>query len=127
MRKKIKWIVIGIFLLICLVLFIWGDKLNIPAGSIFAGLALLIAAIKSRLFGSDKLLKEIDRIQNNHEIKRKEWEQEKQIQEQQYDSLKNILVELDARIEQLDEELGKTEYRESGRSEEEVLRWMREN
>lgn len=127
MLKKIKWIVTGIFLIVCLALFIWGDKLNFPAGSIFAGLAVFIAAIKSKLFGNNKLMEELEQIQNSHEEKRKTWEEEKIIQQQKYDSLKNLIEELDTRIEELDEEFERTGNRGGGRSEEEILRWMREN
>ncbi|MCK5617695.1 hypothetical protein KAR91_88340 [Candidatus Pacearchaeota archaeon] len=126
MLKHIKWILIGLFLLGCLALFIWGD--NIQTGSIFAGLAAFIAAIKSKLFGNNKLLEKIERIQNTHESKRKEWEAEKKQYNRSYDSLRVRIDELNTRIEVLNEQLDnskKPDYKAKIRGEEEILRWLK--
>ena len=52
MLTNIKWIVIVLVMLGCTALFIWGDR--IQPGSVFAGLAAFIAALKSKLFGNEK-------------------------------------------------------------------------
>jgi hypothetical protein len=128
MIANIKWIIIGLFLLGCIALFIWGDK--IQAGSIFAGIAAFIAAIKSKLFGNDKLAKKISNIRNSHEYKRRDWEIEKQEYESRYDSIKNRVDELNRRIEVLNEQLDKTSKpgdKVKVRSEEEILFWLKNN
>ena len=76
MITNIKWIVIGLVLLGCIALFIWGDR--IQQGSVFAGLAGFIAALKSKFFGSEKGLDKMALIRRSYELKREEWELEKQ-------------------------------------------------
>ena len=128
MITHLKWIVIGFFLLGCIALFIWGDK--IQAGSVFAGLAAFIAAIKSKLFGNDKLSEKISLIKNTHEFKRKEWEIEREEYEQRYDTIKTRIDTLNKRIEMLNEQLDKTSkpgYKAQLRSEEEILFWLKNN
>lgn len=128
MITYIKWIVIGLFLLGCIALFIWGDK--IPAGSIFAGLAAFIAAIKSKLFGNDKMTEKINLIQQTHRYKRREWEIEKDEYQKRYDTLKARVDTLNVRIEILHEQLDKTknpEYKAKLRSEEEIMFWLNKN
>jgi hypothetical protein len=126
MLTYIKWIVIGIVLLGCIALFIWGDK--IQPGSVFAGLAGFIAAIKSKLFGNAKLSEKLALIRNTHEFKRQEWEREKQQYENRYDTLKTRIDNLNSRIEVLNEQLDKTTkpgYKAQLRSEEEILHWLK--
>ena len=128
MITYIKWIVAGLVLLGCIALFIWGDR--IQPGSVFAGLAAFIAALKSKLFGNEKYLEKMNLIQHSHSRKREEWEQEKLLYEQRYDSLKIRIDTLKNRIEWLNEQLEKTskkDYKGQQRSEEEILRWLGDN
>ena len=116
MLTHIKWILIGVVLIGCIALFIWGDK--IQPGSVFAGLAAFIAAIKSKLFGREKKpLDEISKIRKAHERERDVWEIEKRLYEERYDILKGKMDSLDRRIEGIRKEAG-------GRSEGEILDWL---
>jgi hypothetical protein len=128
MITHIKWILIGLVLLGCIALFTWGDK--IQPGTIFAGLATFVAAIKSKLFGKEKVLDKIQLVKNTHEYKRREWEREKIQYELRYDSLKTRLDSINKRIEDLSEQLDRTTrpgYKAELRSEEEILFWLRNN
>ncbi len=127
MASQIKWILIGLVLLGIIALFIWGDR--IQPGSVFAGLAAFIAAIKSRLFGNDKLAEKITNLKSAHSRKREEWENEKKLYELWYDTLEGRLDTLNRRIEILDkemEEVSKSEGKSPHRSAEEIKRWLRE-
>jgi len=128
MHANIKWIIIGIFILGCIALFIWGDR--IQPGSVFAGLAAFIAAIKSKLFGNDRVTDKISQVQRTHELKRAEWQKEKEKYEELYDTLETRLDTLNTRIERLNEKLESTSkpgYEATKRREEEILRWLKEN
>jgi CRISPR/Cas system CMR-associated protein Cmr5 small subunit len=128
MLAHIKWIVIALVLFGCVALFIWGDK--IPAGSIFAGMAAFIAALKTKLFGNDKLAEKISDIRNSHENKRKDWLMEKEKYEFQYDQMKTRIEKLSKRVEILNEQLEQTtspENKAKRRSEEEILFWLTKN
>ena len=125
MLTNIKWIVIVLFLLACVALFIWGDRFQ--PGSIFAGLAGFIAALKSKFFVNVRGLDKMALIKQAHELKLEEWKMEKLEYEQPYDSLKNRIDSLNKRIELFNKELEKTSkpgYRAKKRSEEEILRWL---
>jgi hypothetical protein len=128
MITHIKWIVTGLLILGSIALFIWGDK--IQPGSVFAGLAGFIAAIKSKLFGNEKLSEKMNLIRNTHEFKRQEWEREKVQYENRYDTLKARIDTLNKRVEVLNEQLDKTTkagYKARLRSEEEILFWLKNN
>jgi hypothetical protein len=115
-------------LLGCIALFVWGGR--IQPGSVFAGLAGFIAALKSKLFGSEKGSEKIAFIQRSHKLKLEGWEQEKQQYEQRYEFLKTRIDRLNNRIELLNEQLDKTSkpnYKAQHRSEEEILRWLKNN
>ena len=86
MKKNIKWIITGIFLLVAVALFIWSDR--IEPGSIFAGIAGLIAALKSKLFGRISQEEKIAILRNEHNRKRDEWEREKKRYEREFEILK---------------------------------------
>jgi len=125
MFTNIKWIVIVLILSGCIALFIWGDR--IQPGSVFAGLAAVIAALKSKLFGIEKYLGKMDLIRRSHEQQRKEWEREKRNYENRYYVFRAHIHMLDTNIEKLNKELEKTSkqgYRAKQRSEEEILRWL---
>ena len=126
MFTNIKWIVIVLVLLGCTALFIWGDR--IQPGSVFAGLAAFIAALKSKLFGIEKYLGKMDLIRRSHELERTKWEREKRNFENRYYIFRAHIHMLDDNIEKLNKELEKTSkpgYRAQGRSEEEILRWLK--
>ena len=125
MLTNIKWIVIVLILFGCTALFIWGDR--IQPGSVFAGLAAFIAAIKSKLFGIEKYLGKMDLIRRSHEQQRMEWERKKKEYENRYYILQAHIHMLDTNIEKLNKELGKTSepgYKAERRSEEDILRWL---
>ena len=128
MISNIKWIIIGIVLAGIIALFIWGDK--IPAGSVFAGLATFIAAIKSKFLGIDKLQGKLKFLRQSHADKREAWEIEKLHYEEQVDTLKKRMDSLSLRIEVLYENIRRTEesdFTATKRSEEEILRWLGKN
>lgn len=125
MTANIKWIVFGIVLAGLIVLFIWGDK--IPAGSIFAGLATFVAAIKSKLLGIDKLPGKLNAIRQSHIAKRDAWRLEKLYYDEQADILKKKIDSLSHRIDKLYERQKRAEesaHSSGKRSEEEILRWL---
>jgi hypothetical protein len=129
MITHIKWIVIGIILLGLITLFIWGDK--IQPGSIFAGLAAFIAAIKSKLFGKEKLAQKTLEIHNSHKQSRSDWAIEKMDYDMKFQNLKTRLDSLDKKIEELKGDslsgswsVGKEERGKSGKSEKEILEWL---
>ena len=126
MHINLKWIIIGIILLGLLALFIWGD--HVEPGSIFAGLAGFIAALKSKLFGNNILKLTIEDIENKHQLKRDEWEKEKREYDKQYDILKLKLDSLDNRTEILKEQLrraSQNDYQPKRRTEAEILEWLK--
>ncbi len=128
MITNIKWIAIGIVLAGFIALFIWGDK--IPAGSVFAGLAGFIAAVKSKLLGIDKLPGKLKFLRQSHARKREAWEIEKMHYEEQVDTLKKRMDSLSLRIEVLYNNIRSTEESDfiaTERSEEEILRWLGKN
>ena len=125
MLTNIKWIVIVLVLTGCTALFIWGDRTQ--PGSVFAGLAAFIAAIKSKLFGIEMYLGKMDLMRRSHEQQRRDWEREKRNYESRYYVFKAHIHMLDTNIEKLNKELEKTSkegYRAERRSEEEILRWL---
>ena len=128
MASQIKWIVPGLVLLGITALFIWSDR--IQPGSVFAGLATFIAAIKSKLFGNDKLAEKITNLKSSHTRKREEWENEKELYALWYDNLEERLDTLNRKIGILDKEIedaSKSNGKSPLRSEEEIRRWLREN
>ena len=128
MITNIKWIGFGIVLAGLIALFIWGDK--IPAGSVFAGLAGFIAIVKSKFLGIDKLQGKLKFLQKSHADKREAWEIEKLHYEEQVDTLKKRMDSLSLRIEVLYNNIRSTEesdFTATERSEEEILRWLKEN
>ena len=125
MLTNIKWIVLIIVLSGCTALFIWGDR--IQPGSVFAGLATFIAALKSKLLGITSFQKMISEIESSHQLKRDEWESEKRDYDRQYDLLKLRLDSLDNRTEILKEQLrqaSQKDYQPQRRTEEEIREWL---
>lgn len=121
MKKNIKWIITGIFLLVAVALFIWSDR--IEPGSIFAGIAGLIAALKSKLFGRISQEEKIAILRNEHNRKRDEWEREKKRYEREFEFLKLKLDSLDNRTEILRQKLDDPSEPVK-RSEKEILTWL---
>jgi hypothetical protein len=125
MHINIKCILIGIVVLGCIALFTLGD--HIEPGSIFAGLAAFIAAIKSKFLGNLSLKEKIDGIESSHQLKREEWEYEKQKYDRNYEFLKLRMDSLDNLTEILKQELQqttKTVYKPNQRTEAEIRDWL---
>jgi len=128
MMKNIFWILAIVLLLGIIALFIWGDR--IEPGSVLAGLAAFIAAIKSKLLGNGNLMERIADIEKSHNLKRDEWEKIKQEYDQKYEILKLKMDSLDNRTEIIKQQLQQTtmeNYKSGKRSEQEILDWLNRN
>lgn len=125
MFNTIKWIVIGIVILGFIALFIWGE--NIPPGSVLAGIAAFIAAIKARLFGNESLKERISEIRGEHQLKREEWQNLKQEYDSKYEQLKTKMDSLDNRTGILKQKIDSTSspsHTPPKRSEKEILDYL---
>ena len=120
MLSRIMWIAGSLIVLGIIAMFIWGDR--IQQGSVLAGVAALIATIKSKFFRIGGI-GEISEIKIDHEKKRLQWEKEKEEYEQKYDSIKERIDVLNERIGVLDG--GDEAYPK--RREDEILKWLRSN
>jgi len=123
MKISITYLLAILVALGILALLLWGDK--IEPGSVFAGLAAFIAAIKSKLFGRNLLKDPVRTIDATHELKREEWEREKRRNDVRYEILNMKLDSLDRVAEVLKEKLRDTQKQTPGRSEEEIREWLK--
>lgn len=103
MSKTVKYIIIAVVVLALVALFVYNDKVNL--GSIFAGIAGLYAAVKAKLFHTDPLKERIGQIQDEHAMKREEWNTIKEEYESKFRALKARMDYLDYRSAKLANEI----------------------
>lgn len=104
MWKFLKFIFITALFLSAIALVLWIGK--IEPGTILAGIAAIIAAIKARLFGDHDLEEDLKKIEQHHQVQRDTWN-EKEMEFEQANTeimnrLKNMEVEKDSLVRQMD-------------------------
>jgi hypothetical protein len=104
MSKTVKYILITVVILAIIALFVFSDKVSL--GPIIAGAAGLFAAIKARLFGSGDLKERVEKIQEEHTLKREEWNRIKEEYDSKFRALKARMDYLDYRSAKISEEIG---------------------
>ena len=125
MNKIIKWIIILSVVIGFGALLIWKDK--IEPGSVIAGLTVIIAVIKSKLFGYETLKEKISEIESSHQLKRDEWEKEKLEYDNKLELMKIKMDSIDNKTETLKEKLEKTnqpDFIPKSQSNKDILDWM---
>lgn len=103
MSKTVKYILITVVILCLVALFIFNDKVNL--GAIFAGLAGTWAAVKARLFNTEPLQERIEQIQEEHGMKRGEWNRIKEEYDSRFRAMKARMDYLDYRSAKITKEI----------------------
>lgn len=103
MSKTLKYIIIAVVILGLVALFIFSNKVNL--GAIFAGLAGTWAAVKARLFNTESLQERVEQIQEEHGIKREEWNRIKEEYDSQFRAIKARMDYLDYRSAKISQEI----------------------
>ncbi len=111
MSKTIKYIIIGIIILAILFVIGYFAKENNSPGSIIAGLAGAWAAFKSKIFSTNSLKENIKEVEDEHSLKREEWDNIKNEYNSKFNAIKARMDYLDytsakisSQISALDEE-----------------------
>jgi len=99
MSKTIKYILLAGVILAIVALFIFNE--NVSIGAIVAGVTALFAAIKSRLLRNDSLSESIATIENEHAIKRNEWDRTKEEYDSKFRAMKARMDYLDYRSKKI--------------------------
>ena len=103
MGKTVKYIIIGAVILAIIALFIFND--NIEFGAIIAGITGFVAAIKSKLLKSTDVQEKLELVEQEHAIKRSDWENIKEEYDSKFNALKARMDYLDYRSAKLINEI----------------------
>jgi len=134
MSKTVKLIIWAVIILVIIALLVFSEQLRVQIGAIFAAVAGGFATLKSKLFKSGKTVEDqIADIEEEHAVKREEWQQMKDEYNSRYNALKARMDYLDYRsalisqeIKDLDEIEIQALERNRNLSDEEILRRLRD-
>ncbi len=106
MSKTVKYILIGLVVFGALFLLGYFVFKGGTPGGLIAGLAGAWAAFKSNAFSTKKLNEEIEGVEEEHSLKRIEWERTKEEYESRFRALKARMDYLDYRSARVREKIG---------------------
>lgn len=110
MSKTVKYILIALAILAIAALFLFSDKVSI--GAIIAGGAGLFAAIKARLLQNDSLSEKVKLIEEEHGLKREEWNHIKEEYDSRFRAIKARMDYLDYRSAKIAEQISELDAAE---------------
>ncbi len=103
MSKTIKYILIAVGILALIALFVFSD--NVSLGAIIAGGAGLVAAVRARLLQNEPLAERVQLIEEEHGIKRAEWDAVKEEYDSKFKAIKARMDYLDYRSAKVAEQI----------------------
>ncbi|MCF8236007.1 MAG: hypothetical protein K9G67_13490 [Bacteroidales bacterium] len=132
MSKTVKYIIIGVVILALLFLLVYFVFMGGTPGALIAGVTGAWAVFKSKTFTMKGLSEEIEGIEEEHDIKRKEWDRIREEYDSRFNALKARMDYLDyatlkvkAQINDLDEKEREEIRRIDTMTDEERLNMLR--
>jgi len=118
MSKTLKYILFGIVILAVLGLLGYLAFSQKSPGSLIAGIAGIWAAIKSKIFNTNSLGEEIAEVEQEHALKREEWNRVKEEYDSQFRVFKARMDYLDLKSAKISEQISDLDEEEVQKLEE---------
>jgi len=118
MSKTLKYILFGIVILAVLGLLGYLAFSQKSPGSLIAGIVGIWAAIKSKIFNTKSLGEEIQEVEQEHALKREEWNRVKEEYDSQFKVFKARMDYLDLKSAKISEQISDLDEEEVKKLEE---------
>ncbi len=118
MSKTLKYIIFGIIILAILGLLGYLAFSEKSPGSLIAGIVGIWAAIKSKIFNTKSLSEEIQEVEQEHALKREDWNRVKEEYDSQFRVFKARMDYLDLKSAKISEQISDLDEEEVQKLEE---------